>query len=249
MILEPTPRVAELREKLLDFMESHIYPNEEKFEAQIADGDRWDPPPIIEELKAEARKRGLWNLFLPESDKGAGLTNLEYAHLCEVMGRAPHMAPEATNCSAPDTGNMETLERYATEEQKGKYLTPLLDGKIRSAFIMTEPAVASSDATNIQASIERDGDEYVINGRKWWASGAGDRRCGIFIVMGKTDPEASKYQQQSMILVDPDTPGIEVIRYLPVMGFDHAPEGHWEVEFTNVRVPVENILLGEGTGF
>ncbi|MEQ8699115.1 MAG: acyl-CoA dehydrogenase family protein, partial [Bauldia litoralis] len=249
MLYEPTPRVLELRDALLAFMDEHIYPNEKAYDEQVAQGDRWDPPPLMEELKAEARKRGLWNLFLPESDLGAGLTNLEYAYLCEIMGRSALLAPEACNCSAPDTGNMVVLARYATEQHQERWLKPLLDGKIRSAFLMTEPDVASSDATNIQARITRDGDHYVINGSKWWASGAGDRRCGVWIVMGKTNPDAHKYEQQSMILVDPKTPGIEVKRFLPVMGFDHAPEGHWEIVFDNVRVPAENILLGEGRGF
>lgn len=249
MLYEPTPRVLELRDALLAFMDEHIYPNEKAYDEQVAQGDRWDPPPLMEELKSEARKRGLWNLFLPESDLGAGLSNLEYAYLCEIMGRSALLAPEACNCSAPDTGNMEVLARYATEQHQERWLKPLLDGKIRSAFLMTEPDVASSDATNIQARITRDGDHYVINGSKWWASGAGDRRCGVWIVMGKTNPDAHKYEQQSMILVDPKTPGIEVKRFLPVMGFDHAPEGHWEIVFDNVRVPAENILLGEGRGF
>ncbi len=249
MLYEPTPRVLELRESLLAFMDEHIYPNEKVYDEQVADGDRWDPPALMEELKAEARKRGLWNLFLPESEHGAGLTNLEYAHLCEIMGRSALLAPEACNCSAPDTGNMEVLARYGTQQHQEKWLKPLLDGRIRSAFLMTEPDVASSDATNIQARIERDGDHYVINGTKWWGSGAGDKRCGIWIVMGKTNPDAHKYEQQSMILVDPKTPGITVDRFLPVMGFDHAPEGHWEVTFEDVRVPAENLLLGEGRGF
>lgn len=249
MIIEPTPRVVELKTKLTAFMDEFVYPNEGKFEEQIAEGDRWDPPAVIEELKAEARSQGLWNLFLPESDLGAGLTNLEYAQLCEIMGRSAAIAPEATNCSAPDTGNMEVLARYGTAEHQEKWLKPLLEGKIRSAFCMTEPRVASSDATNIECEIRREGDEYVINGLKWWASGAGDRRCKIWIVMGKTDPTAARHEQQSMILVEPDAPGITVKRYLPVMGFDHAPEGHWEVEFKDVRVPASNILLGEGRGF
>lgn len=249
MFQEPSPRVLELRENLLDFMDKHVYPAEPAYEEHTKSADPWDPPAILEKLKAEAKKRGLWNLFLPESELGAGLTNLEYAHLCEIMGRSPHIAPEACNCSAPDTGNMEVLVRYGTQEHQKKWLQPLLEGKIRSAFCMTEPDVASSDATNIQSQIIRDGDEYVINGTKWWASGAGDRRTGIFIVMGKSSPDAPKHQQQSMILVEPDTPGITIKRWLPVMGFSHAPEGHWEVEFKDVRVPASNMLLGEGRGF
>jgi len=231
-------------------MDEHVYPNEKVYAKQLdAQADRWSTwPPILEELKAKARKAGLWNLFLPESDLGAGLTNLEYAPLCEIMGRS-EIAPEIFNCSAPDTGNMEVFARYATEAQKEKWLKPLLAGEIRSAFIMTEPKVASSDATNIESRIERDGDEYVINGHKWWASGAGDPRCKIFIFMGKTDPKAERHKQQSMILVEPGTKGIEIIRPLPVMGFDDAPHGHWEIKFTDVRVPVENNLLGEGRGF
>ena len=249
MLRELTPRVQELKDNLLDFMDRHVYPSEEIHEQQMNDGDRWDPPAVLDDLKAEAKKRGLWNMFLPESDLGAGLTNLEYAHICEVLGRSPHIAPESTNCSAPDTGNMVVFARYGTQEQQDKWLKPLLAGEIRSAFCMTEPDVASSDATNIQTAIRRDGDDYVINGRKWWASGAGDKRTKIWIVMGKSDPEAHKYQQQSQILVEPDTPGITIHRFLPVMGFDDAPEGHWEVTFEDVRVPVSNMLLGEGRGF
>ena len=249
MLYEPTPRVVELKENLLHFMDEHVYPAEALYHEHAKTGDKHEPPPVLEELKQTARKLGLWNLFLPESDLGAGLTNLEYAHLCEVMGRSPHIAPEACNCSAPDTGNMEVFTRYGTDAQKEKWLTQLLDGKIRSAFLMTEPDVASSDATNVQLSIRRDGDEYVINGTKWWASGAGDRRTKIWIVMGKTDPEEHKYNQQSMILVEPDTPGVTVERYLPVMGYDHLPEAHWQVAFEDARVPAENILLGEGRGF
>ncbi len=243
-------KVEKLRAKLLAFMDEHVYPNESVYAEQLdAQADRWSSwPPILEELKAKARKAGLWNLFLPESDLGAGLSNLEYAPLCEIMGRS-EIAPEIFNCSAPDTGNMEVFARYGSDAQKEKWLKPLLAGEIRSAFIMTEPNVASSDATNIEARIERDGDEYVINGLKWWASGAGDRRCKIFIFMGKTDPAAERHKQQSMILVEPGTKGIEIIRPLPVMGFDDAPHGHWEVQFTDVRVPAENILLGEGRGF
>ncbi|MDH3233376.1 MAG: acyl-CoA dehydrogenase family protein, partial [Alphaproteobacteria bacterium] len=250
MNFEYTEKVEELRARVMAFMDEHIYPNEKVYEDQLnAQESRWSGwPPILEELKEKARAAGLWNLFLPESDRGFGLTNLEYAPLCEIMGRS-EIAPEVFNCSAPDTGNMEVFERYGTEEQKKKWLEPLLEGKIRSAFVMTEPNVASSDATNIEARIERDGDEYVINAHKWWASGAGDPRCKIFIVMGKTDPSADRHKQQSMILVEPDTPGVEIIRPLPVMGFDDAPHGHWEVKFTDVRVPAENILLGEGRGF
>ncbi len=249
MLYEPTPRVVELKNTLLQFMDDHVYPAEAAYHMHAKTGDKLDPPPILEELKKRARNLGLWNLFLPESELGAGLTNLEYAHLCEIMGRSPHIAPEACNCSAPDTGNMEVLTRYAAPQHQEKWLTQLLDGKIRSAFLMTEPDVASSDATNVQSSIIRDGDDYVINGTKWWASGAGDRRTKIWIVMGKSDPDAHKYEQQSMILVEPDTPGVEIERWLPVMGYDHLPEAHWLVSFNNVRVPAENMLLGEGRGF
>jgi acyl-CoA dehydrogenase len=235
-------------ERLGAFMDEHIYPNEERFAAQLREGNRWQEPPLLEELKQKARAAGLWNLFLPDSPHGAGLTNLEYAPLCEVMGRVP-WSPEVFNCSAPDTGNMETLERYGTAEQKKEWLEPLLAGAIRSAFAMTEPRVASSDATNIESSIVRDGEAYLINGRKWWTSGAGSERCRLFIFMGKTDPKAPKYLQQSMILVPRDTPGITVLRHLPVFGFDDAPHGHMEIEFSNVRVPKGNLLLGEGRGF
>ncbi|MDI3306853.1 MAG: acyl-CoA dehydrogenase family protein [Acetobacteraceae bacterium] len=243
-------RVEQLRARLLAFMDEHIYPNEPVYNRQLAEAaDRWQPVPIVEELKPKAKAAGLWNLFLPDSEHGAGLTNLEYAPLAEIMGRVP-WASEVFNCSAPDTGNMETIERYGTPEQKERWLKPLLEGKIRSCFAMTEPDVASSDATNIQTRIERDGDHYVINGRKWWSSGAGDPRCAIFIVMGKTAPDnPDRYRQQSMILVPRDTPGLKIVRMLPVLGFDDAPHGHAELRFENVRVPVGNILLGEGRGF
>ncbi len=249
MDFEYTDKVKALQERVSAFMDEHIYPNEEEITRQNNEGDRWQHAPLIDELKAKARAADLWNLFLPESDRGAGLTNLEYAPLCEIMGRSPY-APEVFNCSAPDTGNMEVLERYATEELKERWLKPLLAGEIRSAFAMTEPAVASSDATNIEARIVRDGDSYVINGRKWWTSGAPDPRCKVLIFMGKTDPNNSnRHKQQSMIVVPMDTPGIEVVRALPVFGYDDAPHGHAEVDFKDVRVPASNILLGEGRGF
>ncbi|MCG8694890.1 MAG: acyl-CoA dehydrogenase family protein [Minwuiales bacterium] len=249
MDFQHSPKVRALQERVGAFMDAHVYPNEEAMFDQIADGDRWQPIPLMEELKARAREAGLWNLFLPESELGAGLTNLEYAPLCEIMGRSP-FGPEPFNCSAPDTGNMEVLARYGTEEQKQRWLTPLLAGEIRSAFAMTEPAVASSDATNIESRIERDGDDYVINGRKWWTSGAGDPRCKVMIFMGKTDPSNEDvYRQQSMILVPMDTPGITVERMLPVYGYDDAPHGHAEILFEDVRVPAANMLLGEGRGF
>ena len=239
----------ELKARIEAFMDENVYPNERLYYEQTdTSGNRWMEPPILEELKAKARVEGLWNLFLPESDFGAGLTNLEYAPLCEVMGRV-QWAPEIFNCSAPDTGNMETLERYGSQEQKNKWLRPLLDGEIRSAFAMTEPKVASSDATNIETSIIRESDEYVINGHKWWTSGIGSDACKVLILMGKTDPDAPKYTQQSMILVPREAPGIKVLRMLQVMGFDDAPHGHGEVVFENVRVPVSNMLLGEGRGF
>ena len=243
-----SPKVKDLQKRVSDFMDAHVYPNEQRFHDEVAQGDRWEPTKVVEELKARAKKAGLWNLFLPESSRGAGLTNLEYAPLCEIMGRVS-WAPEVFNCSAPDTGNMEVLERYGTPEQKKQWLAPLLDGAIRSGFAMTEPAVASSDATNIQASIVRDGDAYVVNGRKWWTSGAGDPRCRIFIFMGKNDPKAEKHKQQSMILVPRDAKGVKVLRALPVFGYDDAPHGHMEVDFDNVRVPASNMLLGEGRGF
>src|SRR5271154_5904722 len=250
MDFEVSPKVERLRARLLDFMAAHVYPAEKLFERQLNEApSRWQIPPIMEELKAKARDAGLWNLFLPESALGAGLNNLEYAPLCEIMGRSP-IAPEVFNCSAPDTGNMETLVRYATPEQQERWLKPLLAGEIRSSFAMTEPAVASSDATNIEARIERDGNQgYVVNARKWWTSGAMDPRCKIFILMGKTDPNAPRHEQQSMILVPRDTPGLRVVRPLSVFGYDDAPHGHAEVEFKDVRVPAENILLGEGRGF
>jgi acyl-CoA dehydrogenase len=242
-------KVRELQARISRFMEENVYPNEQRFDQEVASGDRWQPTSVVEELKAKARAEGLWNLFLPESERGAGLTNLEYAPLCEIMGRSP-IGPESFNCSAPDTGNMEVIERFGSPEQKEEWLKPLLEGKIRSAFAMTEPAVASSDATNIECSIRRDGNHYVINGRKWWTSGIGDPRCKIIILMGKTDPEnPNRYKQQSQILVPRDTPGVKVLRMLPVFGFDDAPHGHGEVLFENVRVPATNIVLGEGRGF
>jgi acyl-CoA dehydrogenase len=249
MEFEYSPRTQELLARLNAFMDRHVYPNEQRFLAEVAEGDRWQPTKLIEELKAKARAEGLWNLFLPASERGAGLTNLEYAPLCEVMGRVI-WAPEVFNCSAPDTGNMEVLERYGTPAQKQQWLEPLLEGKIRSCFAMTEPGVASSDATNISSSIVRDGDHYVINGRKWWSSGANDPRCKLFIFMGKTDPDnPSRHSQQSMIIVPRDTPGVKILRHLPVFGYDDAPHGHAEILFENVRVPASNMLLGEGRGF
>ncbi|MCG2584544.1 acyl-CoA dehydrogenase family protein [Massilia sp. TS11] len=254
MDFDYSPRCKDLQARLLAFMDAHIYPNENAFYAEVnrngvEKGDRWIPTELIEALKPLAREAGLWNLFLPKSARAPeGLSNTDYAPLCEIMGRVP-WAPEVFNCSAPDTGNMETLERYGTEAQKAQWLEPLLRGAIRSAFAMTEPEVASSDATNIATRIERDGDSYVINGRKWWISGAGDPRCKLFIVMGKTDPHAARHVQQSMILVDAATPGITIKRPLPVFGYDDAPHGHCEILFENVRVPAANILLGEGRGF
>jgi acyl-CoA dehydrogenase len=235
--------------RLTAFMDEHVYPNEHLYHQQIDEAaSRWLVPPIMEQLKEKARAAGLWNLFMPNTHYGVGLTNVEYAPLCEIMGRI-QWAGEVFNCSAPDTGNMETIERYGTEAHKKEWLEPLLAGEIRSAFCMTEPAVASSDATNIQSSIVRDGDDYVINGRKWWSSGAGDPRCKILIFMGKTNPDAPKHQQQSMVLVPRNTPGVNVMRHLTVFGYDHAPHGHMEVDFKDVRVPASNILLGEGRGF
>ena len=248
MHFEYSDKVKELQKRLLAFMEEYIYPNEKLYHRQIEEGDRWQPTAIIEELKPKARAAGLWNLFLPENPYGDGLSNLEYAPLCEIMGRST-MAPEVFNCSAPDTGNMEVLARYGSEEQKERWLKPQLNGEIRSCFAMTEPAVASSDATNIQSSIAREGDEYVINGHKWWSSGAGDPRCKIAIFMGKTDSKAPKHKQQSMILVPMHAPGVTIKRMLTVFGYDHAPHGHGEVVYENVRVPASNILLGEGRGF
>ena len=247
-----SPRTQELQARVARFMDEHIYPSEDRYWQEIAAnteaGKRWTPLQLIEELKPKARAQGLWNLFLPDSEYGAGLTNQEYAPLAEIMGRTP-WASEVFNCSAPDTGNMETLVRYGTAEQKKRWLEPLLDGKIRSAFAMTEPEVASSDATNITARVERDGEDYVLNGRKWWTSGAGDPRCAVYIFMGKTDPEAPRHSQQSMILAPADAPGVKILRPLTVFGYDDAPHGHMEVLFENVRVPAGNMLLGEGRGF
>src|SRR3954471_9677139 len=250
MNLEPSDKVQALQGRVRAFMDAHVYPAEKIFEEQLnAAPTRWQIPPVMEALKEKARAAGLWNLFLPESEHGAGLTNLEYAPLCEIMGRVG-WSPEIFNCSAPDTGNMEVLARYGSPEHKKRWLEPLLAGEIRSAFAMTEPAVASSDATNIQSRIVRKGDEYVINGRKWWTSGANDPRCKILIFMGKTDPDnPDRHRQQSMILVPMDTPGITLLRHLPVFGYDDAPHGHAEIDFENVRVPASNILLGEGRGF
>ena len=249
MLKELSNKAEELREQLLQFMDEYVYPNEEVYEQQLNEGEsRWVVPPIIEELKERAKALNLWNLFTDNEEYGQGLSNYEYAHLCEVLGRSL-IAPEIFNCNAPDTGNMEVLLKYGTEEQKSQWLEPLLSGEIRSCFSMTEIEVASSDATNIQGSIIRDGDEYVINAKKWWTSGALDPRCKIAIVMGKTDLTAEKHKQQSMILVPFDTPGVEIIRHLPVFGYDHAPHGHAEVHYNNVRVPASNMLLGEGRGF
>ena len=245
-----SPKVQDLRKQVSQFMEDYVYPNEKTFEDQLNSGpDRWQIPPIIEELKEKSKAAGLWNLFLPESEYGYGLTNLEYAPLSEIMGRV-HWGSEVFNCSAPDTGNMEVISRYGTPEQQKEWLEPLLEGKIRSCFAMTEPAVASSDATNIESRIVRNGDEYVINGRKWWSSGMGDPRCKILIFMGKTDPDnPNRYLQQSQILIPRDTPGVKILRMLSVFGYDDAPHGHAEVEFKDVRVPASNMILGEGRGF
>ena len=252
MNFDYTPKVEALRARLLAFFDEYIYPNERAFLEEVAqnrrNGDAWVPTQLIETLKTRAREAGLWNLFMPDSTRGAGLANLEYAPLAEIMGRVP-WAPEVFNCNAPDTGNMETIERYGTDEQKRTWLEPLLAGDIRSAFLMTEPDVASSDATNIRTRIDQDGDHFVVNGHKWWSSGAGDPRCKIYIVMGKTDPDAPKHAQQSMILVPADTPGISVHRPLHVFGYDDAPHGHMEITLENVRVPTANILLGVGRGF
>ncbi|MBD3107308.1 acyl-CoA dehydrogenase family protein [Bacillus sp. AGMB 02131] len=250
MYFEYSDKVKGLINQVNDFMEQYVYPNEKVYDKQLEEGpSRWIVPPIIDELKNKAKEKGLWNLFLPESEYGRGLTNYEFAPLMEIMGRSPFIGPEVFNCSAPDTGNMEVLVRYGTEEQKKQWLIPLLEGEIRSAFAMTEPFVASSDARNIESSIVRDGDEYVINGRKWWTSGAPDPRCKVLIFMGKSNPNAPTYEQQSMILVPMDTPGIKIIRNLNVYGYDDAPHGHGEVLFENVRVPASNMLLGEGKGF
>jgi len=243
-----SPRTADLLARLRGFMAEHVYPNETRYYAQVAEGDRWSAVPLIAELKPKAKAAGLWNLFLPESRHGAGLSNLDYAPLCEEMGRV-HWSPVVFNCAAPDTGNMETLERYGSEEHKSRWLAPMLEGEIRSAFVMTEPAVASSDATNIESSIVRDGDDYVVNGRKWWISGVGEHDCELLIFMGKTDPSAQRHKQQSMILIPRDAPGITVLRPMTVFGYDDAPHGHMEMLFENVRVPAANMLLGEGRGF
>jgi acyl-CoA dehydrogenase len=261
MDFEYSARTKQLQQQLLRFMDEHIYPAEARHDAELEAntkaGKRWTPLQTIEELKPKARAQGLWNLFLPPTAGGKGsqhsgrefgLSNSDYAPLAEIMGRVP-WSPEVFNCSAPDTGNMETIERYGSQALKERWLQPLLDGKIRSAFAMTEPAVASSDATNIASRIERQGDEYVINGRKWWTSGAGDPRCAVYIFMGKTDPDAPRHSQQSMIVVPADSKGITIVRPLSVFGYDDAPHGHMEVLFENVRVPVDNILLGEGRGF
>ncbi|MBB6465277.1 acyl-CoA dehydrogenase [Aminobacter lissarensis] len=247
MDFEYSDKTKSLLDRLNAFMDEHVYPNERRYHDEV-EADRWGHPPVLEELKAKAKAVGLWNLFLPDSSHGAGLTNTEYAPLCEVMGRV-HFSSQIFNCSAPDTGNIETIERYGTEAQKARWLPAMLDGSIRSAFAMTEPEVASSDATNIQSSIVRDGDDYIINGRKWWISGVGDRHCELLIFMGKTDPGAAKHQQQSMILVPMDTPGIKVLRPMTVFGYDDAPHGHMDMTFENVRVPATNMLLGEGRGF
>src|SRR5437667_7047897 len=247
MNIETSAKVKDLQQRVQSFMDEHIYPGERVYHEQLS-ANRWQTPPIMEQWKAKAKAAGLWNLFLSEGEHGAGLTNLEYAPLCEIMGRSL-IAPEAFNCSAPDTGNMEVLARYGTEEQKDRWLKPLLEGTMRSAFCMTEPAVASSDATNIQAAIVREGDHYVLNGVKWWSTGAGHPNCKIAIFMGKTDPSAPRHKQQSMILAPLDAPGVKIKRLLHVFGYDEAPHGHAEIAFENVRVPASNILLGEGRGF
>ena len=246
---EPSERVRDLSRLLTAFMDDVVYPHEPVYFDQLAAAEnRWVSPPVMAEMQRQARDAGLWNLFLPDSDLGAGLSNLEYAPLCEIMGRSA-IAPEVFNCSAPDTGNMEVLVRYGTEAQRERWLPPLLEAETRSAYAMTEPDVASSDATNIRCRIERNGDDYIINGRKWWISGAGDTRCALLILMGKTDPAAARHRQQSMILVPKDAPGVTLVRPLTVFGYDHAPHGHWEITFDNVRVPAANLLLGEGRGF
>ena len=248
MVFDFSGKVKDLQRRMTAFMEEHVYPNEAKYREHCQGANKWTAVPVIEELKPKARAAGLWNLFLPASEHGAGLTNLEYAPLCEIMGRSP-VGPEVFNCSAPDTGNMEVLERYGSADLKQRWLKPLLAGEIRSCFAMTEPRVASSDATNIESTIAREGDHYVINGLKWWSSGAGDPRCKVAIFMGKTDPTAPKHAQQSMIVVPMDSPGVKIIRMLTVFGYDHAPHGHAEILFENVRVPAGNLLLGEGRGF
>ncbi|MGD8859351.1 MAG: acyl-CoA dehydrogenase family protein [Myxococcales bacterium] len=248
MSFQFSDKAKDLHERIRKFAQDEVAPAEPIFSQQVAEGDRWEPTPVMEELKKKARAQGLWNLFLPESELGAGLSNLEYTPIAEITGYYPLLS-EAMNCSAPDTGNMEVLVRYGSDAMKERWLKPLLDGEIRSAFCMTEPDVASSDATNIQSRIERDGDHYVINGTKWWSSGAGDPRCKVFIFMGKTDPDAPRHHQQSMIVVPRDTPGVTVKRVLTVFGYDHAPHGHAEIEFKDVRVPADHILLGEGRGF
>ncbi|WP_375196244.1 acyl-CoA dehydrogenase family protein [Sphingobium sp.] len=248
MSYEPNAKTEDLLARLRAFMDAHVYPQEQAYYEEVAAGDRWAHVTLVDRLKPLAREAGLWNLFLPESTHGAGLTNLEYAPLCEEMGRV-HWCPAIFNCAAPDTGNMETLERFGTDEHKERWLKPMLAGEMRSAFAMTEPAVASCDATNIESSIARDGDDYVVNGRKWWISGMGEVDCALMIFMGKTDPDAPKHKQQSMILIPRDTPGITVVRPMTVFGYDDAPHGHMEILFENVRVPASNMLLGEGRGF
>ena len=249
MLLQASARTTELAARLSAFMATHVYPNERLLHAQVVEGDRWQPVPLVETLKQRARAEGLWNLFLPGDERVAGLTNLEYAPLCEIMGRSLPFAPEVFNCSAPDTGNMEVLHRYGTDAQKRQWLVPLLAGEIRSCFAMTEPAVASSDATNIQSSIVRDGDHYVVDARKWWTTGAMDPRCAVFIVMGVSNPDAEPHRRHAMILVPRNAPGVSVVRPLTVFGYDDAPHGHAEVAFERVRVPAENLILGEGRGF